>query len=516
MLCQNRTKYVSINILTSLLGQIFGISVAFITRIVFARELGEIYLGINGLCTSIVGLLSIAELGIGVSINYKLYQPLAENNIERLKALMGLYKRVYISIGIIILGIGLILIPVLPLFLNQSDALSVNNFQFIFLLFIINSACSYFYSYKRALIISDQKQYIVTIIYYSFFCIMNIGQILVLLFTNNFILYLLIMLACTIMQNIAISKRANKLYPFITESNYKKVEKADITDIKKNTYAMLCHKIGASVVNSTDSILASRIVGIGIVGIYSNYLLITNAINSITSQLFSATIASVGNLGTSAKKEQSEAIFNRMFWGNYVFVSIICTVFYTTINLLIKEWFGPQMVLPSTTLNCIIINLYLYNIRRTVWTFRDAYGLFWFDRYKAIAEAILNLVISIILGHEFGLTGILTGTIIATIMTSLWVEPYILYKYAFKKSCRHYFVMLLKYTFITFCLCFMSGSLTQRINFHGIWGIIMSACLGIFISLVIIILLFFNTDEFKYYFSLSRHVLKRISLYIKL
>ena len=505
---QSRTKKSIINISAALIGQMLSLIIAFITRIIFTRELGDIYLGINGLCTSIVGLLSLAELGVGESINYKLYRPLAEKDIEKIKALMDLYKKVYTLIGIAVIVIGLILIPILPLFLKENDTSSLPQLRFIFLLFVINSASSYFYSYKRALIISDQKRYVVTIIHYLFYCFMSIGQIIVLVFTKNFILYLLIMLSCTVIQNIIISRKADKLYPFINDDYHKKLSKNDIDEIKKNTLALMYHKIGSSVVNSTDNILLSKIIGISVVGIYSNYQLITTALNTIVGQLFSAITASVGNLGISVNGEQSEIVLRRMFFGDFWFVSVVCTAFYSVIEILIQEWFGSDMLLDSKVLICIIINLYLYNIRRTVWTFRDAYGLFWYDRYKALLEAIINLIFSIILGFKSGLIGILLGTIISTITTSLWIEPYILYKYVFGKSVLNYFITLLKYSFITVCLCTLNKWIVIKIGFSGIEGFFLGGTLCVLLSSSIIVLLFSHIDELNYYFSLSREILK--------
>lgn len=66
-------------------------------------------------------------------------------------------------------------------------------------------------------------------------------------------------------------------------------------------------------------------------------------------------------------------------------------------------------------------------------------GLFWYDRYKAIAEALLNLSISILLVLHFGIVGIFIGTFCSTVLTSVWVEPYIIYKYRLKRSVSEFF-----------------------------------------------------------------------------
>lgn len=500
-----------VNVLSSLIGQFFAIFIGFISRIIFVNQLGDTYLGINGLCTSIVGLLSLTELGVGEAINYKLYKPLAENNVEQLKSLMKLYKTVYFIIGSTIIIIGLSLLPFLNFFLKTSDINSVNNFYVIFILFIINSASSYFFSYKRALIISDQKRFVVNIYHYTSYFIMNLVQIIILIQTNNYIFYLIVMILFTIGLNIFISNKANTLYPFLKDKIVNKLSTSDISEIKKNTLALMCHKVGSQVVNSTDNILASKLIGIVVVGIYSNYLLIITALNTIISQLFSAITASVGNLGATEDEKKSESVFYRLFFGNFVFVLVVCASFYSSIDFLIVKMFGPQRVLEHNVLLCMLINLFLYNIRRTVWTFRDGLGLFWYDRYKAIAEAVVNLVASVILGIKFGLFGILLGTIVSTVLTSLWIEPYVLFKYAFKKTTTTYFFKLFGYSILGAIVCIISKYLVSFIQIEGYFGFCLGCCISCFVVFAFIFVLFRHSDEFLSYCQIFKNIIVNYS-----
>lgn len=504
---QGRTKKSIINISTSFLGQIIAILLGFINRLFFVNQLGEVYLGINGLCTSIIGLMALAELGVGESINYKLYEPLATNNKEQIKSLMNLYKKVYRYIGVIVFIIGICILPFFNYFLKQRDLQSVDNLYLIFFLFVLNASATYFYTYKRALIISDQKRYIVSIIHYSLFILMNIAQIIVLIKSQNFILYLMIMIVNTILENLVLSKITDKLYPFLKEKSVQELKHEDVKEIKKNTIALLYHKVGSTIVNSTDNILISKLIGIATVGLYSNYLLITSALNTIIAQLFSALTASVGNLGALTDRSSSEIIFKRLFFANFWFISIICSSLYSVVNILVSSWIGPSMLLDEKVIVFIVINVYLYNIRRSVWTFRDAFGLFWYDRYKALAEAILNLVISIILGIRIGLSGILLGTIISMCITSLWIEPYVLYRFAFIKKTYRYYGRLLLYSLITVLLCILNDYIIDSLNLVGFQGFAIGVIICIFINTAVISLLFCKSDEFKYYINLLKKII---------
>lgn len=507
---QSRTKNSVINIATAVSGQVISIIISFLARILFISKLGEVYLGINSLFTNIVGLLSLAELGVGTAINYTLYKPLAEEDTDKIKSLMQLYRRIYCAIGVIIFAVGIALMPFLKSFLKASETESIPQFYLIFFLFLSNTAVSYFYSYKRALIISDQKRYIATIYRYAFYIAMNFIQIITLIIIGNFIVYLMVQLVSTVAENVSVSRKADKMYPYLKYRDVEKVDVETLDDIKKNTVALLFHKIGSSVVSSTDNILISKIIGIVTVGIYSNYLLITNALNIVMGQLFMALTASIGNMGVTERGDKAERIFYRIFFLNFWIDCIISAALFSTVNLLVSAWFGTDMLLGIDVLICVTINFYLYQIRRTVLTYRDAYGLFWFDRYKALIEAVINLVVSIILGIRIGLIGILIGTIVSTITISLWVEPYILFKHAFQNSSIKYFGKLSTYTFLTFIACYVCSWLVNKMALSGFVGFLIGVIICVFFVSFMIVAYFYCSDEFKYVISLAKKITKLI------
>lgn len=170
-----RTKNSMKNITFSILGQTSDIVLSFVVRTIFIYYLGAEYLGINGLFINILSLLSLAELGIGSAITYSLYEPLANNNSKKIKGIMSIFKKTYISIAGFILLAGLLLLPFLDFFIR--DMPDISNIRMIYLIFLLNSAVSYLFSYKRALIIADQKKYIDSIYHYTGRIILGIAQI---------------------------------------------------------------------------------------------------------------------------------------------------------------------------------------------------------------------------------------------------------------------------------------------------------------------------------------------------
>ena len=121
----SRTKNTIYNFISSIGGQFIAILMQFIVRTIFIHTLGKSYLGISGLFSNILSMLSLAELGVGNAILFKLYEPLANNNQKRITSLINFYKRVYTIIGIVIAIIGICLIPFLHLIINGYDKLSL-------------------------------------------------------------------------------------------------------------------------------------------------------------------------------------------------------------------------------------------------------------------------------------------------------------------------------------------------------------------------------------------------------
>lgn len=424
-----------------LIGQIISIIISFTGRTIFVHILGREYLGVNGLFSNILAILSLAEMGIGSAIVCSLYKPLAEDDQNKVLGLMHLFKNVYMGIGSTILIVGCALTPFLNFFVNERP--NIPYFELIYVLFVLNNACGYFFSYKGMLINADQKQYITTTITQITTLLMNVLQIICLILTHNYILFLLIMLCCTLLRNILFSRSANSIYPYLKTKYIGKLDEDETKKIKNNVKAMIMHKMGGVVVDSTDNLLLSKIVSVSVVGLYSNYYLITHTISTIYNMLFNALIASVGNLGATTEKNivyKNFKIINFAGMWLYYF-SFVCL--FNLFNPFIELWIGNEYIFGMSMTLVICLNFYFTGIRNGILTFRSALGLFWYDRYKAIVEAIVNLIASIILGRIFGAIGIFIGTLISTLCICLVVEPHIVYKYAFGKSSVEYYIKYL-------------------------------------------------------------------------
>lgn len=506
-----RSKKSIKNLFFAVGGNVINILITFISRTFFIKLLGNEYLGINGLFSNILTLLSLAELGVGASITYCLYKPLANREINKIKSLMNFYKKAYMTIGIIIIALGILIMPFIEYFISEVP--SIDNLQFIFLLFVINTASSYLFSYKKAIISADQNNYIVSIYQYTAFLIQNIGQIIILYITRNFILYLIMQILVTVLHNIFISKKADKLYPFLKDKNSEKLDIRTFNLIKKNVSAMIFHKIGSMVVNSTDNILISKLISIKSVGIYSNYSLLINAINGMLVQVFSVLTPSIGHLNSTESNEKIFDTFKNILFVNFWIYSFSSICLANLINPFIEIWIGNSMKLQNEVVLVLIINFYLSGMRRTTLSFRDALGLYWYDRYKPIAECIINLIASIILANKYGIIGIFMGTTISTLATSFWIEPLILYKYGFKKNTDElleFFKTIFKYTIVLLIVLLINFIICSYIVLYPLIEFIIKLFICIIIPNLIFIILFKNYKEFTWIIEILENNMKII------
>lgn len=504
----SRTENSLRNVRFALISQAVAILANFLTRKVFVSILTQEYLGLEGTFSNILSMLSLAELGIGSAITYSLYKPLAENNRKEIIALMQFYRKAYLCIGIIVALIGALLTPALPLLVK--DLPDIPHIQLIYLLFVANSALSYFFVYKQSIIIADQRKYLVSLYHYGMNVLMYLGQAAVLIITRNYYCYLCLQILITVSRNVLLSRKADRLYPYIKETKREALDKNVKNTIVRNTKAMVAHRIGGVIVCGTDSLLISYFVGVVSVGIYSNYLLVVNGLSTVYGVIFGSLTASIGNLGVTEGHEKGLAVFRRVdFVGRWLFgFSAVCLV--VLFNPFIELWLGRDYLFSQELVCLIAVNFYVSGMRKSVLTFKDAYGLYWYDRYKPLFESAINLVASIILAIPFGITGILLGTLISTMTTCFWIEPYVLFKYGLKQPVRTYFVDYGKNTLITL----ISGVVTWRVcSFIPNAGLFAFAGKTVVCALsanIVFAAAYCRTEEIRYFGALVKTILKKL------
>ena len=502
---ESRTKNVARNSAVALFTQVLTFILQFISRTIFIKVLSTEYLGINGLFSNILTMLSFAELGIGNAILFKLYKPVAENDEEKIKSYVNFYKKAYRYIGIIIITIGLLIIPFLKYIVTDAPNIK-ENITFIYVIFLLNSSVSYFFTYRRSILYAYQKEYKATLVETAVTVVSTILQMIFLVLTKNYIVYLLIQILATIIKNVLVSYKAGKEYPFIKEKKYEKISKSEEKSIFKDVKSLLLYKLGGSISNGTDNMIISAFVGISEVGLLSNYTTISNAINTFTNSLFNGFSASIGNLNAMENDEKKESTYYEiLLLAFYIYTFIVAGITILS-NPFIDIWIGQEYELNWTVSFALGFNLYVEGLRYANYTFRNTLGLFKKGRFMPLISSITNIVLSLILVKPLGTFGVLIATSIARLFTINLYDPYLLHKYKFNSSSKRYYITYFYYLVIMILVLAISNYVVKIIGLSGIVGFLVDGVIIFCISIVITILATFKLKEFK---SLKSRIIRR-------
>ncbi len=361
------------NVIFGYLNQILSLGLNFAGRTVFIQILGREYLGINGLFSDVLTMLSMADLGFGIAMSYSFYKPIAEQDKKKIAALIHFYKRVYILIACATAVIGVMLVPFLKYIINMDS--DIPYLLYYYLLFLTNTIVSYFFVYKTSIINASQKNYLISKYQIIIRLVQTIVQICVLVVFRNYFIYLFIPIIGTLANNLFTSHKAEQLYPEIRSQN-NQLDSAQKKEITENMKSVFLYKISSTFLTGTDNMLISVIIGTVWVGIYSNYNLILNGINSVLAVLFNSVTASVGNLVVTEKEGKRYEIFQTMNIISLILAAVITIVISAVINDLVFLWLGAEYVLSNAIRIAIVCNFYLANILRPIWSYREATGLY--------------------------------------------------------------------------------------------------------------------------------------------
>ncbi len=462
----SRTKNSMRNIVFGLGGQMLNILMSFVMRVVLVQTLGAVYTGINGTFTEILMVFSLADLGVGTTIIFSMYKPISTGDTEKIRQLMGLFKKAYTIIGFVIILLGGAMTPFLDVFTTGAESIPDSEILIIFWLFVANTASTYFLSYKGTLITAHQKNYIVTNVVYSTSIVCYGVQIALLLSTGNYILVLSVQMGTNILQNIITMIIANKKYPYI-KGKMPELPKAERQSIYKNMRAAVFYRIGAVVTNGTDNIVIAAFLGTIAMGIYSNYLLMTTTIKNLLLQIFKAITASMGNLNANESAEKKYDTYMMIYFGNFWMFGFATACFWVLISPFIELLFGEFYVLDDALVALCLVNFYTMGMRNVTNTFRETMGIFRQGRWVPLIGALINIVASVALVGYLGMAGVFLGTIVSTFTFVFWAEPMVLFKHGLKRSAKLYFAKYALYFSLTAVACTLSSLVADALFAQG-------------------------------------------------
>jgi len=492
----SRTGNVIRNFSWAFLLQFILMILQFVARTVFIRKLGKDYLGITGLFADIIWILDIANMRIPDAIILCMYKPLSDKNNEKVLALLYLFRKACFIISVIILTLGLIVLPLLPYIIKDPPNIP-ENLSIVFLFFLFQAVVTYFVVYRRTIIFADQKNYIVTIYNKIFHFIQISLQIIVLLVIRNFYLFILIQVFCSLSMNFMLSNKAGKMYPFINNKNTYKLNKEEFSEIFTNIKSMFIYGLGSATLIGIDSILVSSIVGIGILGLCSNYMLIISSVKALIDQAMTGFTASIGNLNANKDNETIENTFNQVNFIVFIINAFFSINLAFSLSPLISNWLGNDFIVSKMIVLSLTLRFYIQGTQYTSFTFRSTLGLMKKMWYIPLWTAVVNIALSIVMGRFFGVSGIFFASSIAIFFFTIIPEIILLYKLIFKKSSIYFILRYLGFLLFMICNYFITVNILDKINISGWMGFIIRAISGAIISGLLILIVFYRDKNFK-------------------
>lgn len=495
------------NMITAVSSNVLTIIVGLVAQAVFIKILGSEYLGLNGLFSNVISMLGIVELGMGSAIIYNMYKPIAENDHEKIKSLMQFYKKSYRIITLIISIIGIMIIPFIKYIVDIESVTVDINVYLVYILFLLETICSYILSYKRSMLYADQKEYITNIIHMGYTILVNTMQLTFLYFTHDYYLYLIIKVMMRLVENIVISSYVNRRYSYLLDNNVTKLDSKTEKDIFQKIRALFFHKIGTFIVSGTDNIIISKYLGLVTVGLYSNYYMIINAVQTVINHIIQATRASVGNLLVTESKTKQFDVFNKIRFVNFWISCFSSICIFVIMDSFITIWIGYKFVLPTKVLLVLVINFFIVSSRSTYGAFKEAAGIFYEDRFVPIIESLLNIVLSIIFVKKFGLMGVFMGTIGSGLVLWCYSYPKYVYNKLFGRKIADYIKETIYYFIIFILIAGFTYSLAILISFDNVYlQFISNVLIALIVPNVIMLLLFSKDENFKYFINMiKRH-----------
>lgn len=484
------------NAATSIGGQLLNNLLRFVCRTVFIHTLGREFLGISSLYTNILTLLSISELGFSSAVTFSLYKPLVNDDQETIKSLMAFYRKAYRVIGMVILVAGLCLMPFLPkLMTGVTDKVNIYLYYFLYLM---QTVVSYlFYAYKAVLLTADQKKYISDLINYICQVVMNIIQVIVLIALRSFFIYTILQIAENVAANLMVAAAVDRHYPYLHEPALP-LSEGQKKGIFSRVYAMALYKVSNAIGTATDNLIISSWISVAAVGIYNNYYMIIQIFQNLLSGVFQSASASVGNQFAEEDKGQNEFIFRCLNLANSFLVTMFSVCFLTVFQPFITVWIGEDYLLTDSVLVIIVYNFATNYFQNVVQIYREATGVFVKGKYRAVATAISNLIISIILVQFLGIGGVFLGSIISRMATTGWYDVVLVYRRGFHRSPAGFFLQEAMCCGLIAALGFAVVRITSLVT-RSVWiSLILRGVLSILLTALAFYLIYGRSREFAY------------------
>lgn len=492
-----RTENTIKNIIIALITQAASILLSMISRSAFISTLGADLLGISGLFASAISVLALSELGLGEAMLYLMIKYFAEDDRSKIKAAFEFSKKIYFVVSLIIIGIGIAITPIVFMTINLDTP--IPHLYLYYYIFILNTAFSYFCAPYNVVFRAEQKNRVVTKSAFWSNIAITFSQIVCLYLFKSYILYLILMMMGNFISYAYIRFMFNRDYAFLKNKNIDYTlgnkEKNEIKHVVKDMFIV---KVSGVIMESIDNITISKIIGTVIVGIYSNYIVITKALRTFIKLIYQSLYSSIGNLNMSDTVEKRKKFFEIEIFIFHIMATISITGTFILIQDFMKIWIGKEYLLSDSIVIVACVDFYFNIIEYALVNFLQTSYLFKKSKFTSLGMAICNLILSITLGMKMGLVGILLATVISRLVMRQGICVMLVYKDLFLEKANTYYNMILKYVLAALSEVLIIYLITYSIDGTVWYMFIMKLILTMCLSLAILWLMHKKNPAYEY------------------
>ena len=411
--------------------------VTFFSRKIFLDRLGADFIGLTGTLQNILGLLNLAELGIGSAVSFVLFKPLREGDKQAISEIVSVFGYYYRKIGTIVLGIAVLVSLFFP-FIFKESVFDNSLIYFAFYAFLLSSLIGYFVNFRQILLTADQKKYVVTAYFQTANLVKILIQVVVALYATNLYIWVAIELSFGLLYAVILNWRIRQHYPWL-KATVKKGdrERRNYPIIITKTRQVFIHKFKDFLLSQSDQILVFAFVSLKMVAYYGNYVMVTSKVIMLFSTAMDGMFASVGNLIAENNRQKIQQVFWELICFRFFIGGVVVFCVYHLMEPFITLWVGPQYILEHSILVLLMVSTFIMLTRGAVDMFNAGYGNYG-DLWAAWVEGGLFLLITVVAASKWGLVGILIGKIVSSIPIVVIWKPIYLYREGFHLPTKMY------------------------------------------------------------------------------
>ncbi len=492
----NRTKNATRNMFFNLIMKVYSLAVPFLIRTLFIYIMGVQYMGLNSLFTSILSVLSLAELGVGSAMVYSMYKPLAEDDVDTVCALMNLYKTYYRIIGLVILTLGLALTPFLKYIIKDELPADINLYVLYFLNLASTVVTYWLFAYKNCIIGANQRGDISAKISLITSTLTYLLQIIVLLAFHNYYLYISVSIVTGIISNLVTAIVADRMFPQFKAKG--DLPKEKVKEVNKRVRDLFTSKLGAVVVQSSDTVVISAFLGLAVLTQYQNYYFIMTSVAGFISIISGSMTSIIGNSIVAESWEKNYRDFRVLLFIIAWIAGVCSACFLCLYQPFMELWMGKALLLDFGVVICFCLYFFTYEINKVLNLYKDASGMWHSDRFRPLILSLMNLGLNLATVKAFGLYGIILSTVLPIIFVGYpWLTINLGHEIFQPKTIKNLFYKILIYFLVAAVISGITYAICSLITLPLIPTLIVRALICCVIPNILLLLLFIRTADFK-------------------